>query len=564
MFIVDQYLTSIAGFLKTKDARQLQTFLRVEPPLPDEFTHLSLGIKDLFPKEAQEALDGRNEKLDRYIEGFLPVSENESIDTNDMICAWPGFQVLIREYFKFWRDVDFNDLLMTHTFLSEVTSACIAALSHPVYGIFVLPATVYFCSCLAKLTITLDKRPDLTARVRNVADEGERKSLAEHSAETILRAFTICLTERSPKKNGYLKDGHPESKKAEIYQFANMVLKLLYQCKKPRLASQIFTNILQNSPPLANYATSKRVTYLYYLGRYHFASNHFFYSQQCLEAAYCQCLTKFVKHKRLILVYLIAANLIIGRFPSRVLMSRPEFADIIARFLPIIQAIRTGDMILFKKAFSPELGNQRWFFEKGVYLPLLGRCEMLVWRSLARKVFLLTYQFPIDPNSRRAPTLDVSDVVVAAQYCQKILEGWRQAIDNLELLQSGRSHTNKIFMKPHELVGPLKGPKRLVAQEGIIFGNQVPDVVHVEAIMASLIQQGLIYGYLSHSQGKFAIIGSKQRGGPVKAGFPNVWETLKLKAEQEGKDVEIPGWVQKERNIGGVINLSGVGLQSFR
>lgn len=122
MSIVDQYLTSIAGFLKTKNGRQLQTFLRVEPPLPAEFTHLSLEIKKLFPKEPQEAVDGRNEKLDRYIEGILPVSESESIDSNDLAYAWPGFQILIREYFKFWRDVDFNDLLMTHTLLNEVTS----------------------------------------------------------------------------------------------------------------------------------------------------------------------------------------------------------------------------------------------------------------------------------------------------------------------------------------------------------------------------------------------------------------------------------------------------------
>lgn len=92
-----------------------------------------------------------------------------------------------------------------------------------------LPATVYLCSCLAKLTMTLDKRPDLTARVRKVADEGEIKSLVESTAETIQRAFTLCLTERTSNRNGITRDGLPESKKVEIYQFANMVLKLLYQ-----------------------------------------------------------------------------------------------------------------------------------------------------------------------------------------------------------------------------------------------------------------------------------------------------------------------------------------------
>lgn len=250
--------------------------------------------------------------------------------------------------------------------------------------------------------------------------------------------------------------------------------------------------------------------------------------------------------------------MILGRFPSQALMSSPESTDIVARFVPIMNAIRTGDMISFKRAFGPDSDNQKWFFQKSIYLPLLSRCEILVWRSLARKVFLLTYQFPLDPNSRKAPTLDVMDMVCAAQYCQKVLEGWQRQLDNMNFLQSNQTHTNSLFTKSPDLILPPGGPKKLVAQEGLIFGNQMPGLIHIEAIIASLVQQGLIYGYLSHSQGKFAIIGSKLRGGPLKAGFPNTWEILKAKAEQDGKDLEIPGWVQKERlvGLGGVINLS--------
>lgn len=78
----------------------------------------------------------------------------------------------------------------------------------------------------------LDKRPDLTSRLRKVAnvDQGEsRKSLVEGTAESIQRAFTMCLTERSSNRNGVGKDGKPEGKKIGIYSFANLVLKLLFQ-----------------------------------------------------------------------------------------------------------------------------------------------------------------------------------------------------------------------------------------------------------------------------------------------------------------------------------------------
>jgi hypothetical protein len=230
-------------------------------------------------------------------------------------------------------------------------------------------------------------------------------------------------------------------------------------------------------------------------------------------------------------------------------MSRPEAAGLLEKFVPISKAIRRGDMVAFKHALGKESGNQEWFFRRGVLLPLLSRCEVLVWRSLARRIFLLTYQFPADPNSRTAPTLDVSDVLAAAQYCQKVLEGWTRRSASFSFIQS----------QSIELTPPQSGPKRLRAQEGVIFGNKMPDAVEVEAVLASLLQQGFLHGFISHNQEKFAILGAKQRGGPLTAGFPGVWEVLKTRAEREGRNSEVPGWVQNERKGGGgVVNLTGV------
>jgi hypothetical protein len=76
----------------------------------------------------------------------------------------------------------------------------------------------------------LDKRPDLTIKLRKVTDEGEsNKTLVEGTAELIQRAFTVCLTERTANRNGIGRDGKPEGKKVGIYSFANMVLRLLFQ-----------------------------------------------------------------------------------------------------------------------------------------------------------------------------------------------------------------------------------------------------------------------------------------------------------------------------------------------
>ena len=252
--------------------------------------------------------------------------------------------------------------------------------------------------------------------------------------------------------------------------------------------------------------------------------------------------------------------MVLGRFPSRSIISRPEAAGLLEKFAPISKAIRKGDLISFKRSLGPESGNEKWFFQKGILLTLLHRCETLVWRSLARRVFLLTYKFPSDPNSKKAPTLDLMDLVTAAQYCQKVLEGWDKPVNSMTAMQGGRTHPNLMFMKAPELVLPTGSTKNMNACQGTMFGKRMPGLLEVEAIVASLVQQGLLHGFIGHNQMKFAILGAKQRGGPLKAGFPDVFEVMKARAEREGREMDVPGWVQNEREgrMGGVVNLSGI------
>ena len=399
---------------------------------------------------------------------------------------------------------------------------------------------------LARLATNLDKRKDLTSQFEKgtAADAGEeKKSLVETTAETIQRGFTICLTERGESQTG-IKDGRPEGKKIGIYAFANLVLKLLFQCQKTQLASQLFTNIAQQSPPLYSYPASQRVTYLYYLGRFQLYNTHFFAAQIALQSAYEQCHARCVNQRRSILVYLITANLLLGRFPGPSLLLHPEAVGIIERFVPICKAMRKGDIAAFRQALSPQSPNYNWLFRRNIYLLIQSRCQVIVWRSLARRIFLLTYQLPTDASSRKAPTLDLNDLLAAAQYCQKILEGWQRP-----LIQFG----NMPDLQP-----PPTGKKKLGTHDGVQYRNKMPNLAFVEATMASLVQQGLLHGFISHNQSKFAIIGAKQKGGPFNAGFPPVWEVLKARAEREGRADEVPGWIMEEKKIGGggVVHMS--------
>jgi hypothetical protein len=102
-----------------------------------------------------------------------------------------------------------------------------------------------------------------------------------------------------------------------------------------------------------------------------------------------------------------------------------------------------------------------------------------------------------------------------------------------------------------DLQPPPTGKRKLGAHDGVQYRNKMPSLNFVEATVASLVQQGLLHGFISHNQSKFAIIGAKQKGGPFNAGFPPVWEVIKARAEREGRADKVPGWIMEEKKIGG-------------
>ena len=87
--------------------------------------------------------------------------------------------------------------------------------------------SISLCASLSKLSMTLNKRPDLTQKLKAVGagagGEEEQKSIVEHTTEIIQEIFTACLSDRSSPRNA-----RPEGKKVGVYIFANVTLKLLF------------------------------------------------------------------------------------------------------------------------------------------------------------------------------------------------------------------------------------------------------------------------------------------------------------------------------------------------
>ncbi|KAI2607608.1 uncharacterized protein GGS25DRAFT_496760 [Hypoxylon fragiforme] len=533
MALATKFLSSIRGILKSLDGESLRDWLKVEPPLPKDYYDLAAELKSRYQE------DGALEKL---MESCLP--EEDDVPEGQGT-TWPGFLSFMKDYFEYWRDVDFEDLLGAHQLLTALTNSCATALNNPTYGTIMLQTSISLCASLSTLSMTLNKRPDLTMKLAALhAGDEERKSVIEVTAEIMQKFFTTCLTDRSSTRFA-----EPTGKKVGIYIFANKTLKLLTMNHKSYLAAQLLTNIMAKSPPLSFYPASQRVTFLYFLGRFHFNHTHYWRAAQCFEEAYLQTPSHFQKHRRLILTYLIPCKLVLGRLPSQALLQRPEAQSMAQVYSQIAQSIRTGNYILFQHTIKQ---HEDWLRSKGLRLltTLQYRLRPLLWRSLSRRTFVLTYIPPAEGDSRKAITLDLAHFETAMAFVQKRLEGYLPARPTS---RGRQSQVNSMFLKAvsnsigpgnetSTLAPPPGGPKQLSPEEGVLYGNRPVTAHHVESVVASLIAQDLLHGYIAHSMGVFAIMGAKQKGSAVAAGWPNVGEII----DQRSIELVVPGWVKEE------------------
>lgn len=297
------------------------------------------------------------------------------------------------------------------------------------------------------------------------------------------------------------------------------------------------------------YPAAQRVTFLYYLGRFNFDADNFVRASLCLQEAYLQTPPPLQRHRKLILTYLIPSNIMLGRFPTQHLLSRPEALDELAPvFWPLMAAIRKGNFLDFQQIIKL---HQRWLYRKGLIFPLTYGLRTLVWRSFTRRTFLLAYAAPTPAFGQKvannaAVTLNLADVVTAASYVQRRLEGYVP-----KPAHSGNSTFTQAVANAHEhehsaaltLVPPPGGPRKLMPSEGLFWGNMPVTMKEVEGVVTSLIAQGLLRGFVAHSSGRFAIMGAKQHGGPLVAGWPNVAQVLVERMNEEGVDVDVvPAW----------------------
>lgn len=126
--------------------------------------------------------------------------------------------------------------------MRERLRQCITALSHSSMGIVILP----FCLRLAWSLKQLSLRLERTEEVRNYVFQRRRRLVqerirfysilqppAERAAELLQRALVACMTDRSGGGGPGARFQKPEGKRVAVYEFANLIAKLMFGVSKP-------------------------------------------------------------------------------------------------------------------------------------------------------------------------------------------------------------------------------------------------------------------------------------------------------------------------------------------
>ena len=278
-----------------------------------------------------------------------------------------------------------------------------------------------------------------------------------------------------------------------------------------RLCATIHNNIISASIPtfIHLYPKSEWCTYTYYHGLHYFYKDQFTNAFNALLSAYELTRPHDIQQRRMIARHMITAALILGKFPSERLLARPECVGLDRMFYPICHAVRSGDFRGFRCALGdegPETWRRDWWMKTQLYLTLKNRCQILLWRGLVRKTFLITRPDP-KIEGTKPPIVQLNDVLTLGRF----LHGPARKINPLFLGQgsdSGQDSDDEGY------------------DETSYFGLEM-EMVDVECAVISLLDQGFVKGYIARqSSGPLVVLGKSEP-------FPQVAELYRRLASRE-------------------------------
>ncbi|KIJ37095.1 hypothetical protein M422DRAFT_781953 [Sphaerobolus stellatus SS14] len=249
-----------------------------------------------------------------------------------------------------------------------------------------------------------------------------------------------------------------------VFWLANLLLRCSFELRDTLASAEpILTYLSPQMDKLPMYSRAEQVTFHYYAGSVFLIKEELRPARDHLKLAFDLCTNKCFNNKRLIFINLVTVSILLGIFPRLEVLNMFGLTN---QFLPLINAIKLGDRSAFRYHLDT---NMEWFRHRFIYLILRSKGEILVLRSLFRRAVLISNILWPD-NSRK--TVRLEHLLVAVRFSFRY-----SAMGDMDL--------------------------------------STWDLLDIEALCASLIDQGYIQGYLLHSGSRLVVSKSNTFGFPL-------------------------------------------------
>lgn len=284
------------------------------------------------------------------------------------------------------------------------------------------------------------KNPTMMAT--KVVGDLEHEACLTKAARTIHGAFKLCLNDRNEDPS--------KSRKQYVYYFVGQEMRIYFKLQNRDLAKnmeKVLVKMSHSLPDLHNVEKSHAVMYLYYSGIVYCGDRDFEAAYKKFKAAFHLCNSKEKRHLESILVYLIPLKFIVTKkYPD--LERLKSYTIAYTLYANIIKSVISGDLKLFDREFE---GMEVLILKKNLYL-VMEELRNFVVLKLLKRIYLA---------NGSNPHLSIKMITRGIEFA--------------------KFHTSN----------------KDIAKRNIgVFSSD-----EAECLVANMIYQGYIKGYLSHSNG---------------------------------------------------------------
>lgn len=287
----------------------------------------------------------------------------QSVENAHLNDDWTSLNPLVVSFLVFCKNVDPWSILQSHDLLLSFLNQLSIAFMNGQYGEQLCPLMAetvsYILPIMRRVDLVLDSVP------------GKNHKRLVFISTVLSKVFNhLRALKGSPKKRQL------------IIFIVNNLNKVYFIIGSPLLCANIFANVNLLELKFKKYPRAQQCEYRYILGRFYMIKNELYKAHYHLSWVFRNILRGQNRNLIRVLRYLLPVSLLIGKVPSKQVLS--QFPELYAMYSPLVIHMSNGNEFEFQRHLFM---NQHYFKSKSLLILLAQRSRILLYRNLFYKVF---------------------------------------------------------------------------------------------------------------------------------------------------------------------------------